>query len=381
MDSAEERVRFIITVQNLFIDKFCHRNLVASLSQSQYYVFVLVTSYQNKLSIPVFRFVMNSTSNEADFSVRERCFIAVFLFILIPIGVFGNALVVYAILKNPTMRIAINILLVTLAFSDMMMCAMCVPFDLITVLVNRWIFGRILCIVHATVCSVLLAEGIFVLSVISVDRYLIIIRKKSEITLQNTTIVLVVSLITTVACCVLTSHILGYKFHHRQLRCELSFASNNSEWSMLSIYAAYCYFIPLVIMSYCYFSIIRNLRRTVRRISCQTMMGINTSLRMRHDFQFKTRTLWTVFLLYIIFVFSKTPYFIMMIWNTEPIRKHVCAVCIMYLGSAFNPVIYIWKIRIIRRIFWNIVSKCSCNLNNNIDSSNKYKISITLRVE
>ncbi|XP_023239854.1 probable G-protein coupled receptor 45 [Centruroides sculpturatus] len=323
---------------------------------------------------------MNSTSYQADFSVGERCFIILFLFVLIVIGSFGNVLVMYAVLKNPMMRIAINILLVALAFSDTVICLLCVPFDLITVMLNRWIFGRLFCIVHASIYSVMLIEGIFILCIISVDRYRIIVRRKNEINFQNTVVVLMISTITAIACCVSTGHIVNYVFRSRQMHCNLGSALNGLQWSIISIYTVCGYFIPLITMSSCYFIIICTLRRTVRRINCQDITMINTSLRMRYNFKFKTRTLWTVFLLYIIFVFTKTPYFLYkIIANKESTKGYIYTTCILYLSSTLNPIVYVWKIGIIRRIFWKVVSRCLCIKNKEPDSRNKYKISINLR--
>ncbi|XP_041065263.1 prolactin-releasing peptide receptor-like [Carcharodon carcharias] len=88
------------------------------------------------------------------------------------IGIFGNYLLIYVICKTKKMHNITNFLLGNLAFSDMLMCATCVPFTLAYVFEPRgWIYGRFMCYFVFLMQPVTVFVSVFTLTVIAVDRY------------------------------------------------------------------------------------------------------------------------------------------------------------------------------------------------------------------
>ncbi|XP_067909483.1 prolactin-releasing peptide receptor-like [Heterodontus francisci] len=88
------------------------------------------------------------------------------------IGIFGNYLLMYVICKTKKMHNITNFLLGNLAFSDMLMCATCVPFTLAYVFEPRgWIYGRFMCYFVFLMQPVTVFVSVFTLTVIAVDRY------------------------------------------------------------------------------------------------------------------------------------------------------------------------------------------------------------------
>ncbi|XP_037092336.1 prolactin-releasing peptide receptor-like [Pollicipes pollicipes] len=91
------------------------------------------------------------------------------------IGVFGNFLVVYAVLRNKAMRTVTNYFILNLALSDILLCVLCVPFTPLYTFLGRWIFGKVLC--HLVTCT----QGISIyissltLTAIAIDRFVVII--------------------------------------------------------------------------------------------------------------------------------------------------------------------------------------------------------------
>ncbi|NXA55580.1 PRLHR protein, partial [Nothocercus julius] len=88
------------------------------------------------------------------------------------VGIFGNYLLLYVICKTKKMHNVTNFFIGNLAFSDMLMCATCVPFTLAYALSPRgWIFGKFLCYFVFLMQPMTVYVSVFTLTAIAVDRY------------------------------------------------------------------------------------------------------------------------------------------------------------------------------------------------------------------
>ncbi|NXF00719.1 PRLHR protein, partial [Smithornis capensis] len=88
------------------------------------------------------------------------------------IGVIGNYLLIYVICKTKKMHNVTNFLVGNLAFSDMLMCATCVPLTLAYAFEPRgWVYGRFMCYFVFLMQPVTVFVSVFTLTVIAVDRY------------------------------------------------------------------------------------------------------------------------------------------------------------------------------------------------------------------
>jgi neuropeptide Y receptor len=62
------------------------------------------------------------------------------------LGIAGNALVCYVVLRNPSMHTVTNIFITNLALSDILLCIFAVPFTPLYLLTYKeWVFGSALC--------------------------------------------------------------------------------------------------------------------------------------------------------------------------------------------------------------------------------------------
>ncbi|KAM4689850.1 LOW QUALITY PROTEIN: prolactin-releasing peptide receptor-like [Rhinophrynus dorsalis] len=88
------------------------------------------------------------------------------------IGIIGNYLLIYVICKTKKMHNVTNFLVGNLAFSDMLMCATCVPLTLAYAFEPRgWVFGHFMCYFVYLMQPVTVYVSVFTLTVIAVDRY------------------------------------------------------------------------------------------------------------------------------------------------------------------------------------------------------------------
>ena len=67
--------------------------------------------------------------------------VAVFQLIFLVVGIPSNILVIAAILKNKLLSHPTHLLLLNLAVSDILVCVLVMPFNIVTALAGRFIIG------------------------------------------------------------------------------------------------------------------------------------------------------------------------------------------------------------------------------------------------
>ena len=104
-------------------------------------------------------------------SVALGAFLSMFALVTI----FGNCLVILAVLRERHLRGSTNYLIVSLAVADLVIGAVVMPFAIsLEVLQQRWLFGRDWCDVWHSFDVLASTASILNLSIIALDRYLAI---------------------------------------------------------------------------------------------------------------------------------------------------------------------------------------------------------------
>ena len=127
---------------------------------------------------------MNNSSdhNSSGLRIQEPFFgfsplfiypIASLYIVIVVVAIIGNLMVSYAILANRNLRNnPTNLLLLSLAISDLLTVTLAVPFDIeLFFLVRKWKHGKTICIISRTAYLITIPTSIFTLLAISVDRY------------------------------------------------------------------------------------------------------------------------------------------------------------------------------------------------------------------
>ena len=117
---------------------------------------------------------MNSTTIERNRVIFPQILSLILLFIIIIITVFGNILVITAILKTPKLRNLSNYLILSLSLTDLMVGVLVMPNSAIIdiIYLSEWTFGAIFCDIHFSVLSICTTASSFHLVFIALDRYL-----------------------------------------------------------------------------------------------------------------------------------------------------------------------------------------------------------------
>ena len=90
------------------------------------------------------------------------------------VGLTGNAMVIYVILKYAKMKTATNIYILNLAIADELFM-LSVPFLATSAAVRHWPFGSLMCRLVLSVDGINMFTSIFCLTVLSVDRYVAVV--------------------------------------------------------------------------------------------------------------------------------------------------------------------------------------------------------------
>ena len=65
--------------------------------------------------------------------------------IVVVLGIVGNALVIYVVIRNSHMRTVTNIFIVNLAIGDFLVILLCLPPTIVNYMTGQWLFGQAMC--------------------------------------------------------------------------------------------------------------------------------------------------------------------------------------------------------------------------------------------
>ncbi|XP_053735881.1 neuropeptide Y receptor Y7 [Synchiropus splendidus] len=91
--------------------------------------------------------------------------------LIILLGLTGNSLVLYMIVRYRTMRTVTNFFIANLALADLLVDTLCLPFTLIYTLLDEWKFGALLCHMVPFAQALSVHVSVLTLTVIALDRY------------------------------------------------------------------------------------------------------------------------------------------------------------------------------------------------------------------
>lgn len=119
----------------------------------------------------------NSTSGAGSpYTLWQTVVILTFLVIMIVGTIIGNALVCLAVAIVRKLRTPSNLLIVSLAVSDLLVAVLVMPYAVVQEIKGRWVLGRTFCDTWTSLDVLLCTASILNLCCISIDRYLVITR-------------------------------------------------------------------------------------------------------------------------------------------------------------------------------------------------------------
>ncbi|XP_073947571.1 prolactin-releasing peptide receptor-like [Choristoneura fumiferana] len=165
------------------------------------------------------------------------------------VGIFGNALVCYAVIRNRAMQTVTNLFITNLALSDILLCVFAVPFTPLYTFLGRWVFGGLLCHImpYAQGCSVYIST--LTLTSIAVDRFFVIIypfkpRMKISTCIGLIIFIWVFSLIVTFP--------YGFYMALEDVYCVEKWPSDQIRKAFGAVTTIMQFVLPFIVMAFCY---------------------------------------------------------------------------------------------------------------------------------
>ncbi|XP_035255621.1 melanopsin-A [Anguilla anguilla] len=266
-------------------------------------------------------------------------------------GMVGNFLVIYAFSRSRSLRTPGNMFIINLAITDFLMCATQAPIFFTTSMHKRWIFGEKGCELYAFCGALFGICSMITLMVIAIDRYFVITRPLASIGVLSRKKALLVLLAAWV-------YSLGWSLppffgwsayvpEGLLTSCTwdyVTFTPSVRAYTMLLF--TFVFFIPLIIIMYCYFFIFRAIRDTNKAVCKISGNGSRDSMkklqRLKNDWKMAKIAL-IVILLYVV---SWSPYSAVALTSfagyadfLTPYMNSVPAV-IAKASAIHNPIIY-----------------------------------------
>ena len=304
------------------------------------------------------------------------------------LAVAGNSLVIISVYKFERLRIIANSFIVSLAFADMLVASVVMPFNASQEIAGRWMFGRIFCDVFNANDVLFSTASLTHLCCISTDRYIAIMdpfHYETKMTARRVALMLVCAW----GASALISHVpihLGWYTteEHRQV---LDINSHICSFKVNKIYAVISsvtsFWVPAVIMVFTYVKIFREARRQEKQITKITKLrnpslehlnnnsgnghtrnGAYPACRLAQDrkkLKREHKAAKTLGIIMGAFLFCWLPFFVWYVASTLCDSCHTPDVVVAvlfwvgYFNSALNPMIYAFFNRDFRHAFKKIL--------------------------
>lgn len=257
-------------------------------------------------------------------------------------GLFGNVLVISAIILSRLLRNTANIFVFNLAIADLLVTGFVNFLAIISFIYPEYILEHFrFCKTIAVICYVACAASLFTLGVISVNRLTAIIYPQiyNSIFTRKNCFVLAAS--TWIICFLanIPNSVFenGYYLDHRFLMCVWNW---NAVWIHKILQAGILVAFNGVLIVYCYFRIFWHVYKSKQKVSGNESKGNNQGGRKAKAAFSLMKTL---FIITLCFLITWTPMLVMIIfdnYNSWSIHFAKSAVAMGHVNSSLNPIIY-----------------------------------------
>ncbi|KAF6732500.1 Somatostatin receptor type 2 [Oryzias melastigma] len=295
--------------------------------------------------------------NDTDdsFTRTSKVVITCMYFLVCAVGLCGNALVIYVILRYAKMKTVTNIYILNLAVADVLFM-LGLPFIALHMVLVHWPFGPVLCRIVTTVDSLNQFTSIFCLMVMSIDRYLAVVHpirstkwRKPRVAKTINVAVWGVSLLVNLPIVIYSGTIM------KRGSCFCTIVWPEPQEAYYTAFMFYTFilgfFLPLMVICLCYLFIIIKVKSSGIRVG--------SSKRKRSE----RKVTRMVSIVVAVFVFCWLPFYVFNVTSvtgtisTTPILKNIFAfvVALGYANSCANPILYAFLSENFKKSFQNVL--------------------------
>ncbi|KPP58497.1 somatostatin receptor type five subtype C-like [Scleropages formosus] len=254
------------------------------------------------------------------------------------IGLMGNTLSIYVVLRYAKMKTVTNIYILNLSIADELYI-LGLPFLTVQNMLSYWPFGSFLCQVVMTTDSINQFTSIFCLTMMSIDRYLAVVHPIRSANWRRPQVArLINGMVWLLSILVVLPVIIFSKVQEDFNTCNISWPEPLNVWSTAFIlYTSILgFFGPLLVICLCYLLIIVKVKSA----------GARAGLANRRKSERKVTRL--VVAMVVVFAFCWLPFYLSNIVNLVFILPensftaglYFFTVSLSYVNSCANPVLY-----------------------------------------
>ncbi|XP_074081727.1 somatostatin receptor type 4 [Macrotis lagotis] len=274
------------------------------------------------------------------------------------VGLVGNALVIFVILRYAKMKTATNIYLLNLAIADELFM-LSVPFVASSAALRHWPFGSALCRTVLSVDGLNMFTSVFCLTVLSVDRYIAVVHPLRAATYRRPSVAKLINGGVWLASLLVTLPITIFADTKptrggQAVACNLHWP--HPAWSAVFVVYTFLlgFLLPVLAIGLCYLLIVGKMRAVALRAGWQQ--------RRRSEKKITRLVLMVV----AVFVLCWMPFYVVQLLNLfvpslDATANHVSLI-LSYANSCANPILYGFLSDNFRRSFQRVLCLRCCLL-------------------
>ncbi|XP_069777603.1 kappa-type opioid receptor [Narcine bancroftii] len=288
------------------------------------------------------------------------------------VGLVGNCLVMYMIIRHTKMKTATNIYIFNLAAADALTTST-MPFQSAYYLMGSWPFGDMLCKIVASIDYYNMFTSIFTLTMMSIDRYIAVCHPVKALDFRTPLNAKVINI-----CIWLLASVIGIpaimlgatKTRNDSIECALQFPHPYSYWDIVLKICVFifAFVVPILIISVCYSLMILRLK-SVRLLSGSREKDRNLRRITR-----------MVLIVVAVFIICWTPIQIFVLVDAVGNVPNTLAasagyyfsVALGYTNSSLNPILYAFLDENFKRCFKDFC--CSSGMKLELQTSSRIRI-------
>ncbi|XP_044010065.1 dopamine D2-like receptor, partial [Aphidius gifuensis] len=205
----------------------------------------------------------NNSNNKSDDNIFNEYNWWALIFVIVPcLTLFGNVLVILAVVKERALQTVTNYFIVSLALADLLVAVLVMPFAVYVLVNGTWSLPEFVCDFYIAVDVTCSTSSIFNLVAISIDRYIAVTQPiKYAKHKNNTRVWLTILLVWAISAAIGSPILLG--LNNTPARTPDVCVIYNSDFIIYSSLSSF--YIPCIIMVFLYYSIFAALRNRAAR--------------------------------------------------------------------------------------------------------------------
>ena len=279
-----------------------------------------------------------------------RYFVLVLYLATFVFGLVGNSLTILVLIGGKKIKNVASCFILNLAIADDLF-VICLPFTAYSTFVRNWVFGSIVCKMLNAFWSINLYASIYIMTLMSVDRYLAVVHPLKSIRYRTSRNVFIVCVVIWTSCFVISTPLWMYSevsSNNQSVRCSIHWPDTTKLehlwfWTMFEL--CLCFVLPIIVMTVCYSRLLYCVIK--KTIDSRRGQGGKSPLR---------RVTTMVFIVSFVFVVCWSPYHVMKVvgvyktQTVDPSRPpvpdmrytvlYILSQVLVYISSCCNPFIY-----------------------------------------